>query len=82
MLIIVTGFSNTRVCKILNNSTYGPSRLFWYDHQAWAQGAKHRTCLSVITRTFLILSKDYMVSHVMSAISPASHLCRQLDHRH
>jgi hypothetical protein len=39
MLVIVTGFSNTQVCKILNNSTYDPSRLFWYDHQAWAQGA-------------------------------------------
>jgi len=82
MLIIVTGFSNIRVCKILNNSTYGPSRLFWYDHLAWVQGAKLQTCLGVITRTFLILSEDYMISHVMSAISRASHIGHQSDHGH
>jgi uncharacterized membrane protein YbaN (DUF454 family) len=82
MLIIVTRFSNTRVRIILNNSTYGRSRLFWYDHQAWAQDTKIQTCLGVITRTFLILSKDYILSHVMSAISWASHIGRQLDHGH
>jgi hypothetical protein len=47
MRIIVTGFSNIWVRKMLNNSTHGPSGLFWYDHQAWAQDAKFRTCFNV-----------------------------------